>query len=396
VMSSFKITKAIQKVSDKGFSLRKGLVVFQFVSSLILIAGTFVVYRQITYMQSRDTGFEMDQMLIIDAPGTLEWNVAKKRLAVFKEEAKKIPGVESIATSGTVPAGGYNWGADIRKSGDPETAMTLGCVVYVDFDFVPTYNIDLIAGRNYNPQSASDMKSVIINKAALKAFNLGTAEEALTQKLLIDDTFNIVGVAKDFNWNSLKSDFVPFVFIPDTIMPVKISAHLKAGSIPSTIEALDKLYRSLMPADPFEYKFLDDSFNLQYKSDRQFGNIFGMFAGLAIAICCLGLWGLASFTTSQKLREIGIRKVLGASIRSIAWLLVAQFIVLIGLSALIAIPVAWYGMDTWLSGFAFRVPIGWELFAIPVMILTLIALLTIGLQVRKGAVMNPVDVLKAE
>lgn len=396
VMSSFHITKAIKKVSDKGFSLRKGLVVFQFVSSLVLIAGTFVVYRQISYMQSRDTGLQMDQMLIIDAPGTLEWSVAQKTLAIYKEEAKKIPGVEAITTSGAVPAGGYNWGADIRKVGEPESSNTLGCVVYVDHDFIPTYNIQLLAGHNYNPDAASDKRSVIINEAALKAFKLGTPEEALTQQLILDDTLDIAGVAKDFNWNSLKSDFSAFVFVPETIMPVKISVHLKSGSIPETIDALDKLYRNLMPNDPFEYNFLDDSFNNQYKADRQFGNIFGMFAGLAIAICCLGLWGLASFTTSQKLKEIGIRKILGASVQSIAYLLVGQFVLLIGLAAVIAIPLAWYGMDTWLSGFAFRIGIEWELFVVPIIILTGIALMTIGLQVRRGAVMNPVDVLRSE
>jgi putative ABC transport system permease protein len=396
VMSSFRITRAIRKTTDKGVSLRKGLVVFQFVSSLVLIAGTFVVYRQIKYMESRDTGLQMDQMLIIDAPGTLEWGVAQKTLSIYKEEAKKIPGVESITTSGAVPAGGYNWGADIRKLGEPETSNTLGSVVYVDFDFIPTYDIELIAGHNYNPDAVSDKRSVIINEAALKAFKLGTPEEALTQRLILEDTLDIVGVAKDFNWNSLKSDFTPFVFVPETIMPVKVSVHLKSGSIPATIDALDKLYRNLMPNDPFEYNFLDDSFNRQYKSDQQFGNIFGMFAGLAIAICCLGLWGLASFTTSQKLKEIGIRKVLGASVQSIAYLLVGQFVLLIGLAALIAVPLAWYGMDKWLGGFAFRIGIGWELFVVPIIILAGIALLTIGLQVRRGAVMNPVDVLRSE
>jgi putative ABC transport system permease protein len=396
VMSSFRITKAISRTNERGFSLRKGLVIFQFVSSLVLIAGTFVVYRQINFMRSRDTGLQMDQMLIIDAPGTLEWSVAQKTLAIYKEEAKKIPGVESITTSGAVPAGGYNWGVDARKLGEPETSSTLGCVVYVDFDFVPAYNIQLLAGHNFNPDAASDKRSVIVNEAALKAYKLGSPEEALTQKLILEDTFDIAGVAKDFNWNSLKSDFTPFIFALEVIMPVKISVHLKSGSIPETIDALDKLYRNLMPNDPFEYSFLDDTFNRQYKADQQFGNIFGMFAGLAIVICCLGLWGLASFTTSQKLKEIGIRKVLGASVRSIIYLLVRQFVLLIGVSAVIGIPLAWYGMDSWLSGFAFRIGIEWELFVVPVIILSGIALITIGLQVRRGAVMNPVDVLRTE
>jgi putative ABC transport system permease protein len=397
VLSSFKITKAIKPQGERGFSLRKGLVVFQFVSSLVLIAGTFAVYRQITYMQSQDTGLQMDQMVIIDAPGTLKWDDAKKNLEAYKEEAKKIPGVESIATSGAVPAGGYNWGADIRRVGEPENLNTGVSIVYVDPDFITTYNIKLTSGNNYRPESVTDMKSVVINEAALKALRLGTAEEAITQRLLIDDdSLNILAVTKNFNWNSLRSDFTPFVFMPEKVFPVKISVHLQGGSIPATVEALDKLYRDLMPNDPFQYRFLDDSFNSQYKADQQFGKIFGMFAGLAIAICCLGLWGLASFTTSQRLKEIGIRKVLGAPVGSIITLLVRQFMILIGIAALIAIPISWYGVDSWLSGFAFHIPLEWGLFVIPILILTAIALLTVGMQVRRGVMSNPVDVLKSE
>jgi len=398
VLSSFRITKALKSkaTGDRGFSLRKSLVVFQFASSLVLIAGTFVVYKQINYMQSQDKGLQTDQMLIVDASGPLTWEETLGNVKVFKEEIKKITGVQSIATSLAIPSGGYNWGADIRKLGEPESSNTGVSIVYVDPDFVPTYGIEFIAGHNFNKNSASDMKSVIINEAALKALKLGTADEALDQKLLINDTLNIIGVARNFNWNSLKSEVTPFVFKTEEAFPYFVSIRLEGGAIPTTLGAIEKQYSSLMPDSPFSYKFLDDSFNQQYKSDQQFGSIFGMFAGLAIAICCLGLWGLASFTTSQKLREIGIRKVLGASVRSIAYLLVRQFVVLIGLSAVIAIPLSWYGMNSWLNGFAFKIGVEWELFAIPVLILTLIALITISLQVRRGAIMNPVDVLKTE
>jgi putative ABC transport system permease protein len=397
VLSSFKISKAIKKISDRGFSLRKTLVIFQFVSSIVLIAGTFLVYRQIKFMQSQDTGLQMNQMLIIKGPGIMNWDLAKKVAATFKNEARRIPGVDKIATSGAVPSQEWNWGVDIYKTGTPASTARLGRVIYIDPDFIPTYDIKIVAGRNYNVESKSDMESVLINEAAVKAFKLGTNEEALSQTIQFDgDTLNIVGVAKDFNWNSLKSEFAPYVFLAGETIPVEFSVHLRGGSIQSSIEALEKLYKDLMPGEPFEYRFLDDTFNNQYKADQQFGNIFGMFAGLAIAICCLGLWGLASFTTSQKLKEIGIRKVLGASVQHIAYLLVRQFILLIGLSAIIAIPLAWYGMDTWLSGFAFRIGLGADLFIVPVLVLTAIALMTIGLQVRRGAVMNPVDVLKTE
>jgi putative ABC transport system permease protein len=166
--------------------------------------------------------------------------------------------------------------------------------------------------------------------------------------------------------------------------------------IPPAIEAVGKLYKTLIPDEPYDYNFLDESFNTQYKSDQQFGNIFGVFAGLAVAISCLGLWGLASFTTSQRLKEIGVRKVLGATVGSIVYLLSAQFLKLVVLAALIALPMTWYGMSTWLNNFAFKISLQWDLFLIPVVLLTLTALLTVSLQVLKGATMNPAKILRSE
>lgn len=399
VLSSFRITSVLKGVgSDKrGFSLRKGLVVFQFAASLMLIAGTFLVYRQITFMQSQDKGLQTDQMLIVAGPGTLNGKVAQQRLLTFKEAAAKIPGVSAVATSGAVPAGGYNWGADIRKTGTPVENMKLGCVVWVDPDFIPTYNIPFVAGRNFDPRLKSDMRSVIINEAAVATFELGSAEEALKQQIILqEDTVNVIGVLKNYNWSSLKSEVVPFVLAGDTIVQNHISVHLEAGSINSAVQSLNDLYRELLPGEPYEYKFLDDSFNAQYKADQQFGNIFGMFAGLAVAISCLGLWGLASFTTAQKLKEIGVRKVLGASVGSIMYLLCSRFMKLVLVSALIAMPLIWFGMDTWLRGFAFRVGIGLELFVVPVLLLGMIALMTVSIQVLKGATLNPAKVLRTE
>lgn len=397
VLSSFQITKVMKGQSDRGFSLRKALVVFQFAASLVLIAGTLVVYRQIHFMQERDKGLQMDQMLVVAGPGTIKWNAAKQRLAIFKEEAMKIKGVKEVATSGAIPGGSHNWGADVRKSGAALTENKLGSVVWIDPDFIPTYNIPFVAGKNFDPTIKSDLEAVIINEASLDAYDLGTAEQALHQQLVMgEDTATIIGIVKNYNWASLKSDYVPFLFLADTIIPPKISVHLQAQNIPAAVDAIGKLYKELIPGEPFEYTFLDDSFNAQYKSDQQFGNIFGMFASLAVAISCLGLWGLASFTTAQRLKEIGIRKVLGASVSSIVVLLSGQFMRLVFIAAIIALPVVWYGSDTWLHSFAFRIALGLDLFILPVAVLTLIALLTVSIQVFKGAITNPARVLRAE
>jgi putative ABC transport system permease protein len=363
----------------------------------MLIAGTLVVYRQIHFMQVQDKGLQMDQMLIVAGPGTIKWNVAKQRLAIFKEEAMKINGVKEIATSGAIPGGGHNWGADVRKSGAALAENKSGSVVWIDPDFIPTYNIPFVAGKNFDPAIKSDMNAVIINEASLDVYDLGTAEQALHQQLVMgEDTATIIGILKNYNWASLKSDYIPFLFRADTIIPPQISIHLQAQNIPTAVDAIGKLYKELIPGEPFEYTFLDDSFNAQYKSDQQFGNIFGMFASLAVAISCLGLWGLASFTTAQRLKEIGIRKVLGASVSSIVMLLSGQFMRLVFIASIIALPIVWYGSRTWLHSFAFRIALGLDLFILPIAILTFIALLTVSLLVFKGAITNPARVLRSE
>lgn len=396
VLSSYKIGTALKATRD-GFSMRKVLVVFQFGCSLLLLAGTLVVYRQISFMQSQDTGLQLDQMLVAPGPGTISWSDAKRRLATFKEEVIKIPGVEAVTTSGALPGAGYNWGADIRRVGKEARDFQLGCVVWVDPDFLSTYNIPLVAGRNFDERKASDMKALIINEASLKAFDLGTAEQALSQQLVMDgDTASIIGVVQNYNWNSLKSEVTPFLFGADTIVPANLSIHVRSGELRSTTKAIGDLYQELIPGEPFEYYFLDDSFNAQYQSDTRFGQIFGLFATLAIAISCLGLWGLASFTTSQRMKEIGVRKVLGASVLSIVVMLCNQFLKLVIVASLLTLPLAWYGMDNWLSQFAFRIGITWQLFVVPVTLLAVIALLTVGIQVIKGAYTNPAKVLRAE
>ena len=348
-------------------------------------------------MQAQDKGLQMDQMLVISGPGTLKWKVAQQRLGIFKEEARKIPGVEAVATSGTVPGGGHNWGADVRKSGTPLTDTKLGSVVWIDPDFIPAYNISFLAGHNFDLHIKSDMESVIINEASLSVYGLGTAEQALDQQLIMgEDTVAIIGVLKNYNWSSLKSEYVPFLFRADTIATSAVSLHLEGKSINSAVEAIGELYKELIPGEPYEYYFLDDFFNTQYKSDQQFGKIFGLFAILAVVISCLGLWGLASYTTLQKLKEISVRKVLGATTRSIVYLLSKQFLQLVLIAAVISTPLAWYGIDSWLQGFAFRIGFQWDMFVVPAVVLAIVALMTVSLHVIKGAATNPAKVLRSE
>ncbi|AYB32120.1 ABC transporter permease [Chryseolinea soli] len=400
ILSSFKITEVLKGKVEKmtgGFSLRKALVVFQFASSLILIAGTFAIYRQMIFMKNQDKGLTMDQMLIVNGPSVLDRKSAKTRLMSLKNQLKEVPGVTGVATSAAIPGGGYNWGTGMRRSGTEQQESKDGKVVWVDPDFVSTYGITILAGRSFNPSIASDMRSVLVNEAALTTFGLGTAEHALEERLLLGgDTVQILGVLKNYHWNSLKTEHSPWLLKADTISGHNYSIHINSNNMQTTIAKIESLYKEAFPGNPFDYYFLDDFFNSQYKSEQQFGKIFSMFSMLAIIIACLGLWGLASFTTAQKLKEIGIRKVLGASVGSIMSLLSWQFFKLVLIASVIAIPLTWYGIDAWLAGFAFRIGLQWDLFVVPVVILSLLALGTVSFQIFRGANINPAKILRTE
>jgi len=203
-------------------------------------------------------------------------------------------------------------------------------------------------------------------------------------------------VLKNYHWNSLKTDHSPWLFKADTISSRAYSIHISSNNMSETIRQVETQYKEAFPGNPFDYYFLDDFFNTQYKADQQFGKIFSLFALLAIVIACLGLWGLASFTTTQKLKEIGIRKVLGASVSSIMSLLSWQFLKLILIATVIALPLALYGVHSWLSSFAFRIGLQWELFVVPVVILMVLALGTVSLQILRGANVNPAKILRTE
>lgn len=403
VLSSFNTIQVLKGKIERmsgGFSLRKVLVVFQFASSLILITGTFTIYRQMSYMQGQEKGLTMDQMLIVDGPKVMDWEnwkASRAKLITFKDELAKIPGVESVTSSGAIPGGGYNWGASLRKDGTAESEAKNGSVVWVDPDFVPTYDIQIVAGKNFDIAVRSDMEAVLVNESALKAYGLGTPDEALNERLILGgDTVRIIGVLRNYHWNSLKTDHSPWIFKADTISVSKFSVHLASNNFSKAITDIEKLYKDIFPGNPFDHYFLDEFFNNQYQYEKQFAQIFGLFAGLAIIIACLGLWGLASFTTALKLKEIGIRKVLGASTRSVMSLLSWQFLKLMIIASVISIPLTWYGISEWLGTFAFRIGLGVDLFIVPVVLLFVIAIGTISLQIFKGASSNPAAVLRTE
>jgi putative ABC transport system permease protein len=401
VLSSFKTTEVIRGIAKtgRGLNLRKGLVVFQFTASLLLIACTFIIYRQVDFMLKRDKGLSMDRMLIVAGPQIIG-EEGNQRMISFKNELLKISSVKSVTSSGAIPGGGFSFTTGMEKVG-AENEKDIGVpihVVWVDMDFIETYGMQIISGELWNPASASDLKSVFINETAVERFGLGNADQALNEKLIIGaggEPFHIQGVVKNFNWNSLKSGYVPMLFKPQEINNNLFSIQLHSN-IHESIAQVEHLYKQFFPGNPFDYYFLDDFFNSQYKAEKQFRNIFTMFSILAIVIACLGLWGLASFTIAQRVKEISIRKVLGATVSSIMSLLSSQFLKLFFISGLIALPVAWYAGNSWINNFAFRINMTVDLFIVPLVFLLVIALGTMSFQIFRGASTNPAEVLRSE
>lgn len=399
VLSSFKTTEVIKgKIvkSTSGLSLRNGLVVFQFASSLILIVGTFVVYRQVAFMQSKEKSFNTKQVLIIKGPEVAERNALDKRMITLKNELLQISSIEKVATSFNVPAKDPSISTSMRKLGQQLEENRIGNIYWVDTDFMDLYQIPLLAGKFWDEQVTADLKKVIVNEEAVKVFQLGNEKEVMNEKIvMLGDTFAILGVVKNHHWQSLKKMYEPMIFRAEPVSASNISIQLK-GNTQEAIAQVKNSYLNSFPGETFSYYFMDDSYNKQYESEQQFGKLFGAFSILAILIGCLGLWGLASFATLHRLKEISIRKVLGASVRSILILLSSQFLKPLLIGSLIALPLAWWGLSQWLNSFPYRIHFSIEHFLAPLLLLVVIALLTIGLQTTKAATSNPVDSLKNE
>jgi putative ABC transport system permease protein len=394
VLSSFKpitVLKGRFSTSTRGIFLRKGLVVAQFTISIALIIATIIVYNQMNYMRKQDLGFSKDQVLVINSSG----DPAK---FAFNQAIKDMPGVRSTAMSSSVPGGG-NPGAysEIENSkGDLQIANL--DLYFVDYDYIPNYQIKMVAGRAFSKEFGTDTtQAMVMNEAAVKVFGYKTPQEAIGRRFKQwGREGKIIGVVKNFNFRSLQQEIKPLTMRIEPRGSNLISVKLPAANVPATLSAIEKKWKELIPNRPFTYFFLDEYFNKQYRSEEQFGSLFLNFAILAIFISCLGLLGLASYSTIQRTREIGIRKVMGASVTNIVNLLSQDFLKLVIISFVIATPVAWYFMYQWLQDFSYRIDITWWVFAIAGILALLIAFFTISFQAVRAAIANPVESLRAE
>jgi putative ABC transport system permease protein len=401
VLSGFKpieVLKGKLTTTGKGALLRKGLVVFQFAASLFLLIGTLTVYQQIKFMRQQTLGINIDQTLVVRPPKVLTDSTYLRNMTALKEELNQQTSVKGVTVSSSIPGEAVDWNAGgIKLVGTDESTQKQYRVIGVDYDYLKLYGIKLIAGRTFSKEFGSDDHSVIFNEKGFEQLGLNKPEDAIGKKIdFWGEQYTIVGISENFHQQSLRESFEPLIFrlIPDVhgYLSVKTPA-LKAGQ---TISQVKASWNKFFPGNTFEYFFLDDHFNEQYKADQRFGQVFGLFTSLAILVACLGLFGLASFTTLQRTKEIGIRKVLGASVPQILKLLYREFALLLAIAFVIAVPIAWYVVSNWLQSYAFRIDIHWSYFIIPFVTIVIIALLTVSFQSVKAALSNPVKSLRTE
>jgi putative ABC transport system permease protein len=385
------VLKGRFSTGNKGIMLRRGLVIAQFTISIALITGTIIVYNQMKYMRNRDLGFQKDQMLILDTNG----DAGKDAL---KQEIARLPQVKSASLSSSVP-GGPNSGAYSEvenRKGDLQVANL--DLYFVDFDYIDQFRIQMAAGRSFSRDFGTDTtQAMVINEAAVKLLGYASPQEAIGRRFRQwGREGKIIGVTKNFHFRSLQDPIKPLSMRIEPSRSNLLSVKVSAGELPATIAAIESKWKSVITKRPFSYYFLDEFFDRQYRSEERFGKLFLNFAILAIFISCLGLLGLASYSTLQRTREIGIRKVMGASVTNIVHLLSWDFLRLVGLAFFIAAPIAWYFMDRWLQDFAYRIDISWWIFLLAGMIALVIALLTISFQASRAALVNPVKSLRSE
>ena len=397
-LSSFTPIKVLKgNLNLKGGSLRNVLVVFQFATSIILIIGTVVIYRQINFIQQKNLGYNKDQILVINDAYALD-----KKAITFKEEVLKLKGVESGTLSGYLPTPSNRNSTVMFPEGqiDQTKGISIGNW-YVDYDYINTLGMKITKGRNFSKEYGTDSTGVILNETAAKLFGF---REPLNKKIVLmtdsqgekTKTFKVVGVVKDFHFESLKSDIGALCLFLDSSTG-NVSFRLNAqNDVPNTIKQIEAKWNELAPGQPFSYGFMDDSFNNVYKAEQRIGKIALAFAFFTILVACLGLFGLVTFVAEQRIKEIGIRKVLGASVPSIVRLLSTSFIKLVVVSILLASPVAYFVMNRWLQDFVFRINIEWWYFVVAGIMAITIALLTVSYQAIRAALMNPVKSLKSE
>jgi putative ABC transport system permease protein len=405
VLSSFKpvvVLKGKLKNSMSGILLRKGLVVFQFMTSVALIAGTLIVYRQLDFMMSRNIGVNIDQVVVVERPGIAarDRNAFNSSVDVFRNEIKKNADILALSASMTIPGKQRELKETVKKYGASDDEGVTLRFNSMDYTFMDVFQMQLLAGRKFSEEFAHDQDtSVMVSASAAKLLGFKQPEDAIGQTISIPEfgwSPIIVGVVNDYHQVSLKKSLDPMIFYCTTHNGEYYSLRVNTENLPQTIDHVRESWAKAFPGNPFEYFFLDDYFNKQYENERKFGKLFTVFAILAIAVGCLGLFGLSAYTANQRTKEIGIRKVLGSSESGIFTLLSTEYLKLVTLSIVLASPVVWLLMRDWVNSFPYHTVISPWIFLLSGLMVLLISLITVSYQTVKAARANPINSLRYE
>jgi len=401
VLSAFdpiKVLKGKFASTRQGHLLRNGLVVFQFAVSVLLIVSTIVVFSQLNFIQRKELGFTKESVVTIQGAFFLDKNTES-----FKQEVARLSGVANMGGTSSVPGEEQFFGITFRKNGDNETITGKGCVV--DDQYVQTLGMNMLAGRPFNHRF-NDSLSVILNEEAVRQMNL---TDPIGKQLISPDnfaqrggppvTYTIVGVVRNFHFGSLHQRISPLFVLNERLfnrVNNELVVRIKADDPAPVVGQIEQVWKRYLPDQPFHYSFLENDWNALYQSEQVAQQIFGLFALLAIFIACMGLLGLAMYIIRLRTKEIGVRKVLGASVPGLVMLLAKDFLLLVVVAILIASPIAWYAMNRWLSDFAYRIEMPWWAFLAAGVVAILIAFATVAYQSIRAALMNPVKSLRAE
>jgi putative ABC transport system permease protein len=399
VLSGFRpvtVMKGLFKNTAQGAALRKGLIVFQFVTSIALIIGTMVVYKQLQFMRSQDLGVDIEQTLILKGPSSVLDSLYDGIFTPFKEEVLKMPNVQSMTSSAYVPGDEIYWTNGVKWVHPESNSFTI-YTQGVDDDFLDAYQLGIVNGRNFSKEMGNENHACLLNEKAASLLGFPSPESAINEKVRRGgDTLTVVGVTKDFHHLGLQKAIDPVIFLYRPGSRSYLSLKVGTGDMQATVAEVQQKWEQHFPDDPFNYFFLDQFFDQQYQSDTMFGQLFTFFALLAIFVASLGLFGLASYDVLQRTKEIGIRKVLGATTAGLVTLLSKDFLKLVFLAFLVATPLAYFFMEKWLADFAYHTNIGWWVFVLAGVVAVTVAFLTVSFQSTKAALANPVKSLRSE
>ncbi|MDX1941644.1 MAG: FtsX-like permease family protein, partial [Saprospiraceae bacterium] len=405
ILSSFKpmlVLKGRLKNSTSGILLRKGLVVVQFMASVVLIVGTIIIYRQLNFMLNQDLGMNIDQVLVVERPGisSRDRTAFNSAIDVFRAELQQNPEIEGVATSVTIPGKQREYKAVVKKLGANDNELVTVRFNSMDYNFIDVFKMELVSGRAFSKDFVSDPDtSVVLTESAARLLGFQKPDDAIGQVVAVPGFgWNpiVVGVVNDYHQVSLKKALDPTIFYCSPYNGEFYSMRIKTNRLSQTINQVESAWQKAFPGNPFEYFFLDEYFAQQYENEKTFGRLSSIFAILAIIVGCLGLFGLSGYTITQRTKEIGIRKVLGASTTGIVALLSKDILWLVLIAIIVASPVAWWVMTQWLQDFAYRINVEWWLFVLAGFIAIFIALATVSFQAVRAAWANPVKSLRSE